>query len=76
MGSIVVHRVSVRSSNLKEVGYDPAERILEVEFHDGGVYQYRNVSAAIHKNLMNARSKGEYLERAIKNGGFPYTRLK
>ena len=36
-------RVPVSSSNLASVGYDPELRVLEVEFHNHTVYQYRNV---------------------------------
>jgi len=36
-------RMSVSSSNISSVGYDPKTQTLEVEFHNGGVYQYFNV---------------------------------
>jgi hypothetical protein len=40
---------------------------LEIEFHDGGLYQYRSVPASVHAGLMGAASKGSYLAVHIKN---------
>ncbi|WP_349263510.1 KTSC domain-containing protein [Actinocrinis sp.] len=59
-------RVTVVSSNLVSVGYDPGSRTLEVEFWGGRIYQYFNVPSIMHRQLMSARSKGRYLARAIK----------
>jgi hypothetical protein len=60
-------RVSVRSSNIKSVGYDPDSATLEIQFIDGGVYQYANVPEATHTGLLFATSKGSYFERHIKH---------
>lgn len=60
-------RTVVASSNVRSVGYDPSSMTLEVEFHDGGVYQYRSVPGAIHAAFMGASSKGSYLASHIKN---------
>lgn len=38
-------RTPVSSTNLKSVGYDAVNRVLEIEFHDGGIYQYFNVQS-------------------------------
>lgn len=59
-------RTSVRSSNICSVGYDPASRTLEVEFHGGGIYQYSGVPKNIHLALMQAASKGAYFHDHIK----------
>lgn len=59
-------RIPVRSSELKSVGYSPKERILEVEFHSGGVYQYDFVPFEINNALMSASSKGRYYNSHIK----------
>lgn len=60
-------RTSVRSSNIRSVGYDPASRTLEVEFHSGGVYQYSGVPENVYQGLMRAASKGSYLHDHIKD---------
>ncbi len=67
-----MNRISVSSSNLRSVGYDPASSILEVEFRHGGVYQYFEVPEARYDGLMSAYSKGGYFDTFIKNGGYAY----
>lgn len=65
-----MHRQTVHSSNLSSVGYDIKSRTLEVEFHDGSIYQYYDVSSITYNGLMSASSKGEYFDRMIKKGGY------
>ena len=60
-------RTPVRSSNIRAVGYDAQAMILEVEFASGGLYQYSGVPASLHQGLMQAASKGAYLNDRIKN---------
>jgi hypothetical protein len=67
-------RESVSSSNLLSVGYDSSTMTLEVEFHDGGVYQYFDVPEDEHSGLMSAASHGSYLAAHIK-GRYRYARL-
>jgi len=59
-------RISVRSSNIRSVGFEASSLILEVEFNSGSIYQYLNVSESEYEGLMNATSKGRYLNRNIK----------
>ena len=69
-------REKVRSSNLKSVGYNPSNSILEVEFHSGRIYHYLKVPFEIYDALMNAPSKGRYLNRNIKKKGFAYKQIR
>ena len=62
-----MERMRVKSSNLRSIGYDEPIQILEIEFQQGGTYQYFGVSKKIYDNLMKALSHGEYYERFIKN---------
>ncbi|MDR3782608.1 MAG: KTSC domain-containing protein [Candidatus Nitrosotalea sp.] len=62
-----MERIRVKSSNLRSIGYDEPTQILEIEFQQGGTYQYFGVSKKIYDNLMKALSPGEYYERFIKN---------
>jgi hypothetical protein len=62
-----MHRKYVQSSNLLTVGYDEVALILEVQFRNGGVYQYDGVPLAEYKALMTAESKGSYFDRHIRN---------
>lgn len=63
-------RSRVRSSNIRSVGYDAASRMLELEFHSGGLYQYSGVPETIYQGFMRAASKGSYLHDHIK-GRYP-----
>ena len=69
-----MERIPVTSSNLRAVGYDPNSQTLEIEFNAGTVYQYANVPPGEHEGLMNADSKGTYLNANIK-GRYSYTKL-
>ncbi|RRJ28722.1 KTSC domain-containing protein [Halocatena pleomorpha] len=62
-----MNRTSVSSSNLRSVGYDQDNRILEIEFNSNSVYRYFDVPSSIHANLMNASSHGKYFHRNIKD---------
>lgn len=67
-------RESVVSSNVKSIGYDQKEDILEVEFNGGGVYQYKGVPMALYENLMQAESKGKFINQFIKNQ-YPFEKM-
>ena len=63
-----MNRISVKSSNLKSVGYDEAEKILEVEFlSDKSVFQYSRVPRTTYEELINASSKGRYFRSYIRD---------
>lgn len=60
-------REIVRSSNLASIGYDESSEILEIEFLNGGIYQYLNVPVDVYEELMNAKSHGTYFSANIRN---------
>lgn len=60
-------RTPVDSSLVRSVGYDAQNEILEIEFQSGGVYQYFDVPALVHEELMNAGSKGHYFLDEIRD---------
>lgn len=62
-----MNRQTVISSNIKSIGYDLKLKILEIEFREGGIYQYFNVPEFIFNNLMRASSHGSYFNKYIKN---------
>ena len=47
---------------------------LEVMFNNGSVYQYYNVGQALFDQIMQAPSKGQFLNVYIKNA-YPYSRV-
>ena len=63
-----MERTRVKSNDLKSVGYDEPMKILEIEFHHGGVYQYFGVPKKIYDGLMKSvLSHEQYHTRYIKN---------
>jgi hypothetical protein len=69
-----MERTPVTSRNLRSVGYDQNSQTLEVEFNSGSVYQYAGVPQGEYDGLMNAESKGTYLNARIK-GRYSYVKL-
>jgi KTSC domain len=63
----MVRRQPVSSSSIHSVGYDPESRILEIEFHSDGVYQYEDVGQDIYNALLAAPSKGQYFAERIRD---------
>jgi hypothetical protein len=61
-----MQRIPVSSSNITSIGYAEDSKILEIEFHNGGVYQYFNVPKSVYEELMSADSHGKYLNATIK----------
>lgn len=70
-----MHRQPVISSNLASVGYDSKTATLEVEFHNGRIYQYDNVPSVLYNGLMSAGSKEQYFDRMIVKGGYRYKKI-
>lgn len=61
-----MERLPVTSSVLRSVGYDDSNSTLEVEFHNGSIYEYRGVPPDIYAALMLAASKGQYFDATIR----------
>jgi hypothetical protein len=61
-----VKRERLDSSSLASAGYDPEAHVLEVEFRNGGVYQYLEVEDEEYQEFRSAPSKGRYLNTEIK----------
>ena len=64
----------VESSNLAEVGYDPATMTLRIRFHSGGVYEYFDVPESVYCGLMQAESHGKFFHAHIRNS-YRYAKL-
>lgn len=60
-------RWPVSSSVVKAAGYDPARRLLEVEFHNERVYRYREVGHRVYDAFMKASSKGRFFNEQIRD---------
>lgn len=62
-----MQRIEVKSSMFKSVGYDPKEEILEVEFSNGVVYQYKNFTMHDWTQFRQQESLGGWFARNIRN---------
>lgn len=61
-----MQRNKVKSSTVKSIGYDAPTKILHIEYNQGGVYAYHNVSEDVHKALITAKSIGKHIATHIK----------
>jgi hypothetical protein len=68
-------REAVTSTTLRSAGYDPTERLLELEFTSGRVYHYSGVPESEYRDLMAAESKGSYFNQNIRDV-YPTGRLR
>ena len=68
VAGIVSHikRVPVQSRALAQVGYSKSLQALEIEFRNGAIYRYLEVSPAIYKALMDAPSKARFYDQNIR----------
>jgi hypothetical protein len=62
-----MERFPVSSSSVSMIGYDADTQALEVQYNNGGVYQYQGVPQDVFDQLMNAPSKGTFVNQQIKN---------
>jgi hypothetical protein len=62
-----MERENVQSSNLVSVGYLPENKILEVEFKGGTIYQFDQVPPEVWAEFQKAPSKGQWFAAEIKN---------
>jgi XTP/dITP diphosphohydrolase len=62
-----MQRINVDSSDIVAIGYDPKQRLLEVEFNEGRTYEYQDVAPEVYKHFMQADSFGLYFNTHINN---------
>lgn len=67
--------ISVSSSTLAAVGYDSDTATLCIQFLNGGIYSYQGVPTEVFEGLVSSGSKGQYFDRIIKKGGYPYSKI-
>ena len=75
MASFTIQRYSVRSSMITSVGHDQFTSVLEVEFRNGSIYRYFAVSRATFDRLIAATSKGNFINRFIRDR-YPCERIR
>lgn len=62
------------SSNIAGFGYNEGNRVLTVEFKNGGRYEYFDVPSTVFDAMKGADSKGQFLAQSIK-GQYRYARI-
>jgi hypothetical protein len=70
-----MERKRINSSKIRSAGYAPKAQVLEVEFSDGKLIQYRGVSPEVHRQFMAAPSPTSFFEDKI-DESFPSSRIK
>ena len=62
-----MERIPLESEALASIGYDPAQRVLEVEFASGRVYQYFGVPQSEVQRMLEAPSQGAYFSDRVRD---------
>ena len=60
-----MERKRVNSTRIRAVGYDPNSQTLEVEFNDGRINAYGEVSPEVHRRFLAAPSPVSFFEDQI-----------
>jgi len=60
-------RTKVKSSNIESIGYDEVNKIIEIKFMNGGIYQYEKVEKTIFDDILKAESVGKFFYKNIKS---------
>ena len=61
-----MRRQPVDSTAIAKVGYSKRRHILEIEFANGAVYRYLDVSPSVYHDLMSAESRAQFYDFNIK----------
>lgn len=62
-----LRKTQLESSSLASIAYDPDEELLEVRFRrTGHIYDYFGVPLETYRALMEADSKGAFMNQVIK----------
>jgi len=73
-------KVSVQSSNIKRVGYNPYTETLEIEFRSKVRYIYCPVPGSIYRALLETDQSGEsvgsWFHENVKEAGFPFFKVE
>ena len=70
-----MERRRVNASNIRSVGYDAAQQLLEIEFSGGGIVQYSGVSPEVHRQFLASPSPGSFYQDKI-DENFPSKRIR
>jgi KTSC domain len=60
-----MERKPLRSGKLRAAGYDESSRVMEIEFVNGDVFEYKSVSRELFRQLMASPSPSSFFEDKI-----------
>lgn len=72
--TVQMERKPVESSLFNAVGYNPLEKILELDFKSGEVYHYYDVPPEVYQSLLKAESLGQFFHSDI-DGVYTYRKV-
>lgn len=55
----------LKSSKLRAAGYDDRARIMEIEFANGDIFEYKGVSPETYRQLMASPSPNSFFEDKV-----------
>lgn len=71
----VTHKL--KSSNIKAVGYNKEDKSMDIAFHSGGNYTYKDVPKSLFERIKRVKSPGKFFHKHIKkDNNFEYNRLE
>jgi hypothetical protein len=65
----------VLSTEIEWIGYEEKRKMLQVEFIEGGIYQYDQVPRFVYEEFLKADSHGRFFEEHVK-GKYPYRKTR
>jgi NTP pyrophosphatase (non-canonical NTP hydrolase)/cytidylate kinase len=67
----------LKSSNIKAVGYNKENKSLDVAFHSGGNYTYKDVPKSLFDRIKRVKSPGKFFHKHIKRDNpYSYERIE
>jgi hypothetical protein len=69
-----IRRAPIDSSAVASIGYDPRAKALDIEYAGGAVYRYYPVPDRVYRQLLQADSKGRFVNFRIRDA-YPFRRI-
>lgn len=71
LNMLQIMRTVVKSQNVRSIGYDKRSQTIQVQFHDGSIYEYYRRSVGVFRDFELSGSKGSFVaHRLTPNGNY------
>ncbi len=67
--------IPMNSSNVDRIRWGRDDRLLQVIFKDGSLYQYWDVEEPIYRNFLGTHSPGQFVWYVLRQYGYRYAKL-